>query len=115
MVWDYRVGIEVGTIECPSCGDNQISQSEFHCGHIVAESKGGTLKKENLLPICSQCNLSMYNRNMRIFMKKQFDRKLDTILKECKELKLRISSLIKILKRNRVKRKIKQEILLVLS
>lgn len=38
---------------------NQMSAFDFHVGHDIPESKGGTLDIENLYPICSRCNLSM--------------------------------------------------------
>tara|TARA_B100000902_G_scaffold101935_1_gene104287 strand:- start:13 stop:354 length:342 start_codon:yes stop_codon:yes gene_type:complete len=39
--------------------DNIINVFDFHVGHDVPESKGGTLDINNLKPICSRCNLSM--------------------------------------------------------
>jgi hypothetical protein len=54
-----------------------------HKGHVLPESKGGTLDVENLRPICSSCNSSMgsllakankpalqANENMFEFMRK---------------------------------------------
>ena len=38
---------------------NTISAFDFHVGHNIPESKGGTLNISNLRPICSRCNLSM--------------------------------------------------------
>ena len=38
---------------------NKITVFDFHCGHCVPESKGGATTIDNLLPICSRCNLSM--------------------------------------------------------
>jgi len=32
---------------------------DFQCGHNVPESKGGSTTLQNLVPICSRCNLSM--------------------------------------------------------
>lgn len=40
---------------------NQMSAFDFHVGHDIPESKGGTLEMSNLRPICSRCNLSMSN------------------------------------------------------
>ena len=40
---------------------NYIDVFNFHVGHNIPESKGGTLDIENLRPICSRCNLSMSN------------------------------------------------------
>ena len=38
---------------------NIISVFNFHVGHDIPKSKGGTLDLNNLKPICSNCNLSM--------------------------------------------------------
>lgn len=42
---------------CP----NVISAYDFQAGHRIPESKGGPTTLENLVPICSRCNLSMSN------------------------------------------------------
>jgi len=39
----------------------KISVFDFEVGHNIPESKGGTLRLENLRPICAQCNRSMGN------------------------------------------------------
>ena len=49
--------------------NNLISVFDFHVGHDLPESKGGTLDINNLKPICARCNLSM-NDNYTI---KQWD------------------------------------------
>ena len=38
---------------------NIINVFDFHVGHDIPESKGGTLDVHNLKPICARCNLSM--------------------------------------------------------
>lgn len=38
---------------------NTINVFDFHVGHDLPESKGGTLDIYNLKPICARCNLSM--------------------------------------------------------
>lgn len=40
---------------------NIINVFNFHVGHDIPESKGGTLDINNLKPICARCNLSMGN------------------------------------------------------
>ena len=40
---------------------NIIDVFNFHVGHDIPESKGGTLDMNNLHPICSRCNHSMSN------------------------------------------------------
>lgn len=41
--------------------NNIINVFNYHVGHDIPESKGGTLDIVNLKPICSNCNLSMGN------------------------------------------------------
>lgn len=41
--------------------ENKISVFDFQCGHDIPESHGGQTILENLVPICSRCNLSMSN------------------------------------------------------
>ena len=38
---------------------NTMNVFDFHVGHDIPESKGGTLDIGNLKPICARCNLSM--------------------------------------------------------
>lgn len=106
IIWDDRIGLDVGTIECPCCGHNTISQSEFHCGHIKSDADGGNLERTNLVPICSQCNLSMGTTNMTVFMQQQFDRNLNDILKNYQSYKLLTSSIFKIIKTKKTKKRL---------
>jgi len=41
--------------------ENKMSVFDFQCGHDLPESHGGQTILENLVPICSRCNLSMSN------------------------------------------------------
>ena len=41
--------------------ENKMSVFDFQCGHDIPESHGGQTILENLVPICSRCNLSMSN------------------------------------------------------
>jgi hypothetical protein len=38
---------------------NRINVFDFQCGHNIPESKGGKTTVDNLLPICTRCNISM--------------------------------------------------------
>lgn len=38
---------------------NQITAYDFQAGHNVPECRGGPTTLDNLIPICSRCNLSM--------------------------------------------------------
>jgi len=41
--------------------ENKMTVFDFQCGHDIPESHGGATILENLVPICSRCNLSMSN------------------------------------------------------
>ena len=41
--------------------ENRITVFDFQCGHDIPESHGGATTIQNLVPICSRCNLSMSN------------------------------------------------------
>ena len=69
LVWNMHIGEEIGKSKCLCCKVSYITQLSFHCGHIVAESKGGEMIVSNLRPICQNCNSSMGNKNMDEFMK----------------------------------------------
>jgi 5-methylcytosine-specific restriction endonuclease McrA len=40
---------------------NAMNVFDFQCGHNVPESLGGKTTLDNLIPICSRCNVSMSN------------------------------------------------------
>lgn len=40
---------------------NEMTVFDFQAGHCIPESKGGATTIDNLLPLCSRCNLSMSN------------------------------------------------------
>ena len=50
-----------GKCMTPWC-KNIVSVFDFHCGHNIPESKGGKTDLDNLVVICSRCNLSMGNQ-----------------------------------------------------
>lgn len=60
-VWIERVGRKFEH-KClvPWC-PNTMTVFDFQTGHNVPESRGGATTLENLVPICSRCNLSMSN------------------------------------------------------
>jgi hypothetical protein len=70
LVWNANVGEAVGKTKCLCCRVTDITQLSFHCGHVVAESRGGETVLSNLKPICQNCNSSMGSTNMEDFMKK---------------------------------------------
>jgi len=69
LVWNVHIGDTVAKAKCYCCKSTEIMNVSFHCGHVIPESKGGTLDISNLRPICSLCNSSMGSRHMHEFMK----------------------------------------------
>jgi len=67
IVWDKYVGRDKGKALCYCCKHEEISQFDFHCGHVIAQSDGGSNDIENLRPICSGCNGSMGKQNLEEF------------------------------------------------
>jgi len=71
-VWDKRFSEKTNGI-CYCCEEN-VSIHEFHCGHILSVSDGGTNTLENLEVVCIKCNLDMSTMNMEtykiLFLKK---------------------------------------------
>ncbi len=59
QVWLTNAG-KVFEIKCPVVWcQNKITVFDFHVGHNIPESHGGSTNIKNLKPICSRCNLSM--------------------------------------------------------
>jgi hypothetical protein len=54
-------------VQCPVCSLNLISVDSFSAGHILAESKGGMMCSENIIPICPECNSQMGTRHLYWF------------------------------------------------
>lgn len=62
QIWLRTMG-RVYEGKCPvTWCQNKITVHDFQSGHNIPESKGGKTSLDNLIPICSRCNLSMGNR-----------------------------------------------------
>jgi hypothetical protein len=72
LVWNKYIGPETASADCVSCRTVKISNRSFHCGHVIAESKGGDMTINNLRPICEACNGSMGTKSMNEFTKEFF-------------------------------------------
>lgn len=72
--WDYWIGPDCGKTKCPVCQERNVRQTDFSAGHIHAEACGGATSAENLLPICSSCNVRMATENLHEFCKRIFGR-----------------------------------------
>ena len=60
IVWAKYIG-QTKHGKCMCCSVEDISDTNFECGHIVSESAGGTVDIENLRPICGHCNRSWWD------------------------------------------------------
>jgi len=66
QIWRKAHG-SLEKVQCPVCSMNLISVDSFSAGHILAESKGGMMCSENIMPICPECNSQMGARHLYWF------------------------------------------------
>ena len=59
LVWITYINENDRKGKCYCCCTEEISVSNFDCGHIISHSNGGMITLENLRPICGNCNKSM--------------------------------------------------------
>jgi 5-methylcytosine-specific restriction endonuclease McrA len=59
QVWVVHVGKLFETKCLVDWCQNKITVFDFHVGHNIPESQGGSTDIKNLKPICARCNLSM--------------------------------------------------------
>lgn len=57
---------------------NIINVFNFHCGHNIPNSAGGSIEIENLIPICANCNIGMGDRFTIKQWSKMYKRKSNT-------------------------------------
>jgi hypothetical protein len=72
LVWNEYIGHNVNDNKCMCCKKEKINVRNFHCGHVIADSKGGDLTIKNLRPICAPCNQAMGTMSMNEFTKTFF-------------------------------------------
>ena len=70
IVWNTYIGKDNSAGKCLCCDAEEISSTNFECGHIKSEKNGGEVNIENLRPICGHCNKSIGGNNMDEFMDK---------------------------------------------
>jgi hypothetical protein len=68
IVWNTYIGKDKSVGKCLCCDAEDISNTNFECGHIKSEKNGGEVTVENLRPICGHCNKSISGNNMDEFM-----------------------------------------------
>ena len=73
-IWDYYIGNDVAQTLCPCCQKKPITMREFVAGHVLSEKNGGAITRENLVPICNNCNSSMGARHMIEFTQTHYRR-----------------------------------------
>lgn len=68
-VWNkYHKEKNIGI--CYTCGISiERYNAGWHCSHVLARNKGGSIDVENLRTCCKHCNLSMGNCNLYTFIK----------------------------------------------
>ena len=93
-IWIKHMGTHIFTARCLSCGSTPIDPFSFESGHIIAHSKGGSDSIDNLVPICSICNRDMGTMDMRLYMRKQFNRILKHVLEHMKLLNHKLQKTI---------------------
>tara|TARA_B100001063_G_scaffold246791_1_gene287650 strand:+ start:3173 stop:4324 length:1152 start_codon:yes stop_codon:yes gene_type:complete len=84
-VWKKHIGNTLEGI-CTCCEKISISISNFECGHIIAEAKGGETNINNLKPICSACNRGMGMMNLNEYKKKFYPKRKNSLLKQVTSL-----------------------------
>ena len=62
QVWLTKIGEQYKSKCSIVWCSNIISVFDFHCGHNIPHSKGGTIDINNLFPICKNCNLGMSDK-----------------------------------------------------
>lgn len=70
-LWNAWHGSDSGTGSCFCCG-SKVTQQDFEAGHVVAASKGGKNRIDNLRVLCRACNRSMGSRNLLEFVDEHF-------------------------------------------
>jgi hypothetical protein len=74
-IWQSKFGSAKEGI-CPVCSTRQITSDSFSAGHILARSRGGTFAKDNIMPICHDCNHEMGTNHLFWFAWKYYGKVL---------------------------------------
>ena len=71
FIWNINNGKKTEAL-CLCCYKNIIrNDASYHCGHIISRANKGLINRENIIPICSTCNLGMGTRNLFDYMKEK--------------------------------------------
>ena len=74
-LWIKYFGKKRAQATCLVCERTTIRIDNFHAGHIKPVAKGGNDNINNLLPICSGCNLSMRDENLYKYKERYYSKK----------------------------------------
>lgn len=82
--WDklYREGRNAICVTCKSQKINCLKTDKFQWAHILAHSKGGECNIDNMIPICRNCNSSMGNTHMFIWVKENKSKEVNINFRE---------------------------------
>jgi len=58
-IWRKQYSVDIQSALCPVCSLSTITSESFSAGHIVPESKGGSITIDNMMAICEPCNSQM--------------------------------------------------------
>ena len=61
--WKTSLNNTEELVLCPCCESEYIAGYDFHAGHKISFKNGGSTSLDNLIPLCSSCNLSMGTMN----------------------------------------------------
>ena len=70
IVWNTYIGKDNLKGTCLCCNSEEVTVTNFECGHVKSEKNGGEVTVYNLRPICSNCNKSVGANDMDDFMKR---------------------------------------------
>ena len=76
---------------CICCNYNQITVHNFHAGHIISHANGGSSSIDNIMPLCSSCNLSMSSKNMEDFILQAYPQNMSRFLSKKYQNKINFS------------------------
>ncbi len=61
--WKLSINNTDEFVPCPCCECELITGYDFHAGHKISFKNRGSTSLDNLIPLCSSCNLSMGTMN----------------------------------------------------
>ena len=66
-IWRKQYSADIQSALCPVCSLSTITLESFSAGHIVPESKGGSITIDNIMAICEPCNSQMGTHHLYWF------------------------------------------------